>query len=524
MDTDLIFELDALVSREALPGQRPEYLIMLHHGFKYADTFSGSEEGLRGFKYVTLAKAVTTGRLRSDASRSVKETLGRIRLVNAGRLRPLVEEMFRDATAVTEEEALRSAAVAAELAAVAETEAAAEAVRARSEAISAAASSGLLLSEAELEAVAERAAERGRQGARAKAAASEGAAQLGEDLDSERTLRKVLRYCAAGYLSKGYAQFRASPLADASKSEVREELRRLHPQSVPPTAEEVPDEEGVQALVTDKKHFNKIFAAPPQERGISLDATSYEELQQLFHGGHFFRATLYSLVCKINAGTLHPAAARVLGESLLVGLEKPDGSTRPIGVGAALRRLAGRVIMLQEGERMGKVFTTTKPSRQDLEAAGWDGDRWCNTPLQLGCGIKGGAEIAVGISRLGLQLKAEWAILSDDKKNGFNAITRAAIERGLRRWFPELIPTFRLFYARHGRLFTVSKDGRRAATDGEGAEFFSAEGCTQGDSMGRVPVPRKISLLALGGKRVCVVRPRPACPCALAVAASVRAS
>ena len=47
----------------------------------------------------------------------------------------------------------------------------------------------------------------------------------------------------------------------------------------------------MQALVTGKKHFNKIFAAPPQERGISLDATSYEELQQLFHGGHFFRAT-----------------------------------------------------------------------------------------------------------------------------------------------------------------------------------------------------------------------------------------
>ena len=95
MDTDLIFELDALVSREALPGQRPEYLVMLHHGFKYADTFSGSEEGLRGFKYVTLAKAVTTGRLRSDASRSVKETLGRIRLVNAGRLRPSCDHWWR---------------------------------------------------------------------------------------------------------------------------------------------------------------------------------------------------------------------------------------------------------------------------------------------------------------------------------------------------------------------------------------------------------------------------------------------
>ena len=84
----------------------------------------------------------------------------------------------------------------------------------------------------------------------------------------------------------------------------------------------------------------------------------------------------------------------------------------------------------------------------------------------------------MAIGRLTIQLKPTWAILSDDKRNGFNAVTRAAIERGLRRWFPELIPMFRLFYARCGRLFTVSKDGRRAAVDEAGDEFFSAEGCT----------------------------------------------
>ena len=97
LDTDLLFGLDLLVSRCSLLDQRPEYLLMLHHGFHYADTFSTSEAVLRGFKYVVLAKAVTTGRLRAEASRSVKETLGRIRLVNAGHLRRLVEELMRDA-------------------------------------------------------------------------------------------------------------------------------------------------------------------------------------------------------------------------------------------------------------------------------------------------------------------------------------------------------------------------------------------------------------------------------------------
>ena len=41
----------------------------------------------------------------------------------------------------------------------------------------------------------------------------------------------MLRLWAAGYLSKGYAQFSASPLADdATMPEVRTDLRRLHPQ------------------------------------------------------------------------------------------------------------------------------------------------------------------------------------------------------------------------------------------------------------------------------------------------------
>ena len=38
------------------------------------------------------------------------------------------------------------------------------------------------------------------------------AVELGSTLDVEKKLATVLRYCAAGYLSKGYAQFGASPL------------------------------------------------------------------------------------------------------------------------------------------------------------------------------------------------------------------------------------------------------------------------------------------------------------------------
>ena len=46
---------------------------------------------------------------------------------------------------------------------------------------------------------------------------------------------------------------------------------------------------------------------------------------------------------------------------------------------------------------------------------------------------------------------SEWhergfAIFSDDKVNGFNSITRGAIFRGLRTFFPSLIPVARFYY------------------------------------------------------------------------------
>ena len=66
------------------------------------------------------------------------------------------------------------------------------------------------------------------------------------------------------------------------------------------------------------------------------------------------------------------------------------------------------------------------------------------------------------------------------KKNGFNTMWRRAIFRGLRRWFPELIPAVRLWYARRGHLFTFGA----FATDRDGNGYFSEEGCAQGDPFG----------------------------------------
>ena len=463
--------LDALTSRHAVPDLRHEYGEMLHMGLQYADTHATTAESLRGFKFIICAKIVTTGRLRDEVPRSVVEMRGRIRMVRAGCLEELFAELLRDAThhrIVAAADAATAEAEAARLAAEAEaeTEELMETVRSAVEA------AGLTSP----------AADGAGEAAEQPADTADGQA-LGQTLGLERKLLAVLRYCSAGYLSKGYSQFTVGSFADIGDPAVRGTLRALHPQVVPPTADELPSEAAVSAHFTTKAAFEKVFAAPPQERAMSIDAVSYEELQTLYHGDRMWKETLLRLVRKINAGAMHAAATEALGESLLVGIEKPDGGTRPIGIGGAIRRLAGRCVMHDSGERMGRVFTETRPTEAMLQAAG-HGGRECNIPLQVGVGIKGGAEIAVAVVQLALQRHRDWAVFSDDKSNAFNTVTREAIYRGLKEWFPELIPAFRLFYSRSGKLFSVGKAGRQLATDEDGLPYFSTEGCTQGDPLG----------------------------------------
>ena len=95
-------------------------------------------------------------------------------------------------------------------------------------------------------------------------------------------------------------------------------------------------------------------------------------------------------------------------------------------------------------EDIGRIFTQTPVPDDIRRGAGLAPGEPCRVPLQLGCGTPGGAEIAIMAVRLHLERFPEHAFLSDDKVNGFNRITRKAIFRGLRRWFPELIPTVEL--------------------------------------------------------------------------------
>ena len=335
---------------------------------------------------------------------------------------------------------------------------------------------------------------RGRRCARCRhteAADGAGAGDAEEARRNEKLLRIVLQLVNSGYLSKANARFVASPIADVQDPNVRGLLRGLHPELKPFDPAEMDDEpeEFMRSYVpraqVTKDHMWEVFHSVPKMRAMAVDNASYEELQALYHGGDDYRLTLWNLVCEFNNGTIHPSVADVMGDLFLIGLEKRDDDgnvvgTRPIGIPAALRRLSGRVLMEAYSEEMGKFFTTTPVPPEMLVAAGHAADRKCNVPQQLGVGVKGGAEMIIASVRTHLGLNPGHAVASDDKRNGFNTMWRRAIFRGLRRWFPELIPTVRLWYARRGCLFTFGS----LATDRDDRVYYSEEGCAQGDPLG----------------------------------------
>ena len=49
--------------------------------------------------------------------------------------------------------------------------------------------------------------------------------------------------------------------------------------------DELADAPDGASFVTEEKAFCEVFSKPPQERGLSLDGVSYEELQSLYHAG-----------------------------------------------------------------------------------------------------------------------------------------------------------------------------------------------------------------------------------------------
>ena len=183
---------------------------------------------------------------------------------------------------------------------------------------------------------------------------------------------------------------------------VIEDLRKLHPPgpSILPTC----PHDAPTVLNVDKEVIKDIVikelangAAPGRSgwTGDLLKALVYDE--QCLAG-------LTTLTMAIVNGELKGRAKTLLLSSVLIGLPKPNGGTRPIAMGEIFYKLAGAYML-----RLVK-----EPAREALGSA-----QFAFAP--------GGAEAAVLCLRTALLEHPTWCIMACDIKNAFNARNRYQI-------------------------------------------------------------------------------------------------
>ena len=148
------------------------------------------------------------------------------------------------------------------------------------------------------------------------------------------------------------------------------------------------------------------------------------------------------------SASLPPVCVDDLTASILVPLAKNSNGVRPIAIGEAFIRIAGKVAMAK------------------VRGLGAEGER------QYGVCKQAGLERLLHKLREGMDTKLIASVLSLDFKNAFNSVSRAHIAREVAKVLPRLSRFFHLAYSRPAKFFLrrrgapprrPSFTGRRAA-------------------------------------------------------------
>ena len=153
------------------------------------------------------------------------------------------------------------------------------------------------------------------------------------------------------------------------------------------------------------------------------------------------------------SASLPPVCVDDLTASILVPLAKSSNGVRPIAIGEAFIRIAGKVAMAK------------------VRGLGAEGER------QYGVCKQAGLERLLHKLREGMDTKLIASVLFLDFKNAFNSVSRAHIAREVAKVLPRLSRFFHLAYSRPAKLFLR----RRGAPP---AVLLSRAGVRQGDPLG----------------------------------------
>ena len=140
--------------------------------------------------------------------------------------------------------------------------------------------------------------------------------------------------------------------------------------------------------------------------------------------------SLTSFVNKLLEGTLPAPIAKFFYGGTLIALNKTDGGIRPNTIGYTLRRLEAKCANSAVIDRVAGILS----------------------PVQVGFGIKGGAEAAAHATRRyidSIRDRPDRAIVKLDFKNAFNCLRRDCMLEAVLQWIPELYAFCHNAYSGH---------------------------------------------------------------------------
>jgi hypothetical protein len=142
---------------------------------------------------------------------------------------------------------------------------------------------------------------------------------------------------------------------------------------------------------------------------------------------------------------------KILTTSRTILIEKGNGAKRPLGIGEAWYRFLGKTVAKLVSMGVGRRLQ----------------------PLQLGCGVSGGCEIAGRLAQVILDTNDNMCAIKLDIKNAFNTMPRKKMWEGILEFAPKLAQWFIWAYGEESEL--RDPNGELVGT--------SATGCRQGDPL-----------------------------------------
>jgi Reverse transcriptase (RNA-dependent DNA polymerase) len=182
------------------------------------------------------------------------------------------------------------------------------------------------------------------------------------------------------------------------------------------------------------EEIKKAILSFPCGSSAGYDALFPQHLKDMINLSNDISKKLLEALCKlinlIFQGNIPEDICPILYGANLIALKKKDGGTRPIAIGLVLRRLAAKVCVKR---LKSKAITYLQP-------------------LQMGFGIKSGAEAIVHASRYYLNNNNEYILCKLDFQNAFNSIRRDKMMEAIKSFCPEFFQYINQCYSKSSNL------------------------------------------------------------------------